>query len=57
MQQKKLIVPILFLHYEESLVSSNFNSKQLCFLGVSPNVDGKNLARNGRKTVIYESQI
>ena len=30
-QQKKLIVPILFLYYEENLVSSNLNSKLLRF--------------------------
>ena len=33
-QPKKIsIVPILFLYYEESLVSSNLNSKQLRFHG------------------------
>ena len=34
-----LIGPILFLYYEESLVSSNLNSKQLIsrFHGVHPN--------------------
>ena len=30
--------PIIFLYYEESLVSSNLNSKQLRFHGVRPNV-------------------
>ena len=35
---KKSIGPILFLCYEESLVSSNLNSKQLRFHGVRPNV-------------------
>ena len=34
------IGPILFLYYEESLISSNFNSKQLRFHGVRPNVCG-----------------
>ena len=38
MQQKKLIGPVLFSYYEESLVSSNLNSKQLRFHGVRPNV-------------------
>ncbi len=32
------IVRILFLQYEESLVSSNLNSEQLRFHGVRPNV-------------------
>ena len=36
--KKKSIGPILFLCYEESLVSSNLNSKQLRFHGVRPNV-------------------
>ena len=36
-QQKEIsIVPILFLCYEESLVSSNLNSKQLKFHGAHP---------------------
>ena len=35
-QQKKSIGPILFLYYEESLVSSNLNSKQLRFHGAHP---------------------
>ena len=39
-QQKKMLMgPILFLYYEESLVSSNLNSKLLWFLSVRPNVD------------------
>jgi hypothetical protein len=39
MQQKKFSIgPILFLYYEESLVSSNLNSKQLRFHCVRPNV-------------------
>ena len=38
MQQTKISIgPILFLYYEESLVSSNLNSKQLRFHGVRPN--------------------
>ena len=37
-QNKILIGPILSLYYEESLVSSNLNSKQLRFHGVRPNV-------------------
>ena len=38
-QQTKIsIEPILFLHYEESLVSSNLNSKQLWFHGAHPNL-------------------
>ena len=32
------IVPILFLYHEESLVSSNLNSKQLRFHSVRPNL-------------------
>ena len=35
-KQKKSIGPILFLYYEESLVSSNLNSKQLRFHGAHP---------------------
>ena len=35
-QQKKSIGPILFLCYEESLVSSNLNLKQLRFHGAHP---------------------
>ena len=31
--------PILLLYYEESLVSSNSNSKQLRFHGAHPNLD------------------
>ena len=39
-QQRKISIgPILFLYYEESLVSSNLNSKQLRFHGAHPNVD------------------
>ena len=37
-QQKKSIVPILFLYYEESLVSSNLNSNLLWFHCVRPNI-------------------
>ena len=37
-QWKNSIGPILFLYYEESLVSSNLNSKQLRFHGAHPNV-------------------
>ena len=33
-----LILPILFLHYEESLVSSNLNSKLFIFHCVRPNL-------------------
>ena len=36
--KKKSIGPILFLYYEESLVSSDLNSKQFRFHGVRPNV-------------------
>ena len=35
--KKNSIGPILFLYYEESLVSSNLNSKQLMFHGAHPN--------------------
>ena len=38
--KKKLIGPILFLYYEESLVSSNLNSKQLRFHCAHPNLHG-----------------
>ena len=38
-QQTKISIgPILFLYYEESLVSSNLNSKQLRFHGAHPNI-------------------
>ena len=37
-QTKISIGPMLFLYYEESLVSSNLNSKQLRFHGAHPNV-------------------
>jgi hypothetical protein len=37
-QQKKSIGPILFLYYEESLVSSNLNSNLLRFHCAHPNV-------------------
>ena len=37
-QQKKISIgPILYLYYEESLVSSNLNSKQLRFYCAHPN--------------------
>ena len=36
--KKNLIRPILFLYYEESLVSSNLNSNLLRFHCVRPNV-------------------
>ena len=36
--KKNSIGPILFLYYEESLESSNLNSKQLRFHGTHPNV-------------------
>ena len=38
MQQKKSIGPILFLYYEESLVSSNLNSKVPLTYSVRPNI-------------------
>ena len=39
-QQTKISIgPILFLCYEESLVRSNLNSKQIRFHGVRPNKD------------------
>ena len=45
-QQTKIAIrPILFLYYEESLVSSNMNSKQLRFDGAHPNVRTYMLAR------------
>ena len=34
---RNFILPILFLYYEESLISSNLNSKQLRFHGAHPN--------------------
>ena len=38
-QQTKIAIrPILFLYYEESLISSNVNSKQLRFDGAHPNL-------------------
>ena len=38
-EQKTISIgPILFLYYEESLVSSNLNSKQPRFHGVRPNL-------------------
>ena len=41
MQQKKISMgPILFLYYEESLVSSNLNSKLFWFHSAHPNVNG-----------------
>ena len=36
--KNNLMGPILFLYYEESLVSSNLNSKLLWFHSVRPNV-------------------
>ena len=36
--KKNLMGPILFLYYEERLVSSNLNSKQLRFHGAHPNI-------------------
>ena len=43
------IEPILFLYYEESLVSSNLNSKQLRFHGAHPNEDTyRNLGEVGQ---------
>ena len=41
--QKKSIGPILFLYYEESLVSSNLNSNLLRFHCAHPNVCFKNV--------------
>ena len=41
-QQKIILIgPILFLCYEESLVSSSLNSKQLRFHGAHPNKHAK----------------
>ena len=37
-KKKKIIGLILFLYYDESLVSSNLNSKQLRFYCAHPNV-------------------
>ena len=37
-QKKNSIGPILFIYYEDILVSSNLNSKQLRFHGVRPNL-------------------
>ena len=39
MQQKKSIRPMLFLYYEESLVSSNLNTKLLRFHCAHPNIN------------------
>ena len=41
--KKKSIGPILFLYYEESLVSLNLNSKQLRFHCAHPNVHYANM--------------
>ena len=39
--KKNLMGPILFLYYEESLVSSNLNSRLLWFYSVRPNVNSR----------------
>ena len=38
-QQKKIIGPILFLYYEENLVSSKLNANLLRFHCAHPNLD------------------
>ena len=43
--KKKLIEPILFLYYEESLVSSNLNSNLLRFHCAHPNVGKRTFDR------------
>ena len=43
LQTKISIGPILFLYYEESLVSSNFNSTLLKFHCAHPNVNPNNI--------------
>ena len=48
--KKNPIGPILFLYYEESLISSNLNSKQLRFHGVRPNIQSKSRGYS-KKTV------
>ena len=37
-QQKIISIVLIFLFYEENLVPSNLNSKQLRFLGAHPSV-------------------
>ena len=45
-QQTKISIgQILFLYFEESLVSSNLNSKQLRFHGAHPRVHRRELGR------------
>ena len=44
-QQKKSIGPILLLYYEESLVSSNLNSKLFWFHCVRPNIYASLISR------------
>ena len=59
--KKILIAPILFLYYEESLVSSNLNSKQLRFHCAQPNLDTifktLNVAQNKKAWSIIASVI
>ena len=50
-QQKNSTGPILFLYYEESLVSSNLNSKLFGFHCVRPNVDTDNSTVTASLTV------
>jgi hypothetical protein len=62
-QQKKFSIgPILFLYYEESLASSNLNSKQLRFHCAHPNViatyfDVKIQVRFAFSLALFVSQV
>ena len=51
--KKNLMGPILFLYYEESLVSSNLNSKLFWFHCVRPNVHTMYGKKNVWHTVKY----
>ena len=41
--KKKLMMPILFLYYEESMLSSNLNSKLFRFRSAHPNQNTKKI--------------
>ena len=55
--KKKLMGPILFLYYEESLVSSNLNSKLLWFHSVRPNLGTTERSRDQTEKILSGANL
>ena len=57
MRQKKLIGPVLFSYYEESLVSSNLNSKLFRFHSAHPTVHSVHLTIGLMRNILKQWDI